>query len=171
MRFGDPTAFAIECIHEPIPNSNRWVFGRMCIWAGGEQLGNIDEPACMLNVTARHLTGVLKRLPELDEPAFSELSDAVLYDLLDHALYVDDGRTPVQVASDATRYFKFDFLTNGGESFDRSRSFIASSNGQVRLLFSEPPRGLVASRVDAVAFATAVTEFLAWLESEGNNGG
>jgi len=109
MQFGSTSTFAIDCVHEPIPNENGWVFGRMCIWAKGLRLGDFDEPACMLNVTAGHLEGVIGRLPDLLEPAFEDLTDAQLYELLDRAIYCDDERTPAQVAADAERYFKFDF--------------------------------------------------------------
>jgi hypothetical protein len=42
----------------------------MCIRANGKILGDYDEPACMLNVTAGHLSSVLGRIDALDEPDF-----------------------------------------------------------------------------------------------------
>lgn len=62
MLIGDPDTFAIECYHEPIPNEGRSVIGRMCVWASGKRLGDIDEPACMLNVTEVELSRVLAGL-------------------------------------------------------------------------------------------------------------
>ena len=167
MQVGDPSTFAIECVHEPIPNGNAWVFGRMRIWLCGLQVGDFDEPACMLNVTAGHLQSVLERLSDLEEPAFVRLSDAELFRLLDEALYIDDDRTSDQVVTDAHRYWKFDFLTNGGESFDRSKSFISLCEGSVRILFEEPPRGIVSARVAPSEFAGTVEAFLRWVETEG----
>jgi hypothetical protein len=171
MQFGDPSSFAIQCVHEPIPNEKGWVFGRMCVWADGQRLGDIEEPACMLNVTAFHLSGVVERLPSLEEPAFASLSDTELFELLDRALYEDDDRTLEEVEADAAKFFKFEFLTNGGESFDRSKAFIAGSNGELRLLFKEPLRGLASARVSATGFASTVAAFLAWVQSEGKNAG
>ncbi len=147
------------------------MFGRMCVWARGQRLGDLEEPACMLNVTANHLSGVVKRLPSLHEPAFASLSDTELFELLDRALYEDDDRTSEEVAADAAKFFKFDFLTNGGESFDRSKSFIAASNGELRLLFKDSPKGLVSARVSVTEFANTVAAFVAWVQSEGENGG
>ncbi|MBN8747793.1 MAG: hypothetical protein J0I65_09825 [Variovorax sp.] len=73
----------------------------------------------MLNVTAARFDGVMGRLQDLADPELQDLTDAQLYELLDNAIYRDDHTTPAQVAADAERFFKFDFLTNGGESFDR----------------------------------------------------
>lgn len=171
MQFGNPATFAIDCVHEPIPNDKGWVFGRMCVWAGGLRLGNFEEPACMLDVTARHLEHVLQRLVELDEPEFVDLTDVELYELLDRAIYLDDDRGPGDVAADAAKYSKFDFLTNGGESFDRFKSFLALSNGQVLLLFSELSAEPVAVRVDRHSFVAEITSFLSWLECEAKNAG
>lgn len=166
MQIGDPSTFSIECVHEPIPNDNGWVFGRMRLWLHGQEVGNFDESACMLNVTAGHLQGALERLPDLEEPAFARLSDLEVFRLLDAALYVDDERTPDQIAADALKYRKFDFLTGGGESFDRTKSFIWRSEGDVRVL-SEEPRGIVTARVANAEFTSSVTAFLAWLDTEG----
>lgn len=55
MQFGNRSTFAIDCVHEPIPNEKGWVFGRMRIWVGGSRLGDFDAPACMLNVTVARL--------------------------------------------------------------------------------------------------------------------
>jgi hypothetical protein len=167
MQFGDPLTFAIECVHEPIANENRWVFGRMRLWLHGLEVGDYDEAACMLNVTAGHLQGALERLPGLDEPAFSLMSDVQVFHLLDAALYADDQKATDHVAADALRYRKFDFLTAGGESFNREKSFIWLCEGEVCIVSEEPTRGIVRGRVAASDFTHTVAAFLAWLDAEG----
>ena len=167
MQFGDPSRFAIRCVHEPILNETARVFGRMCIIVGGQQLGDFNEPACMLNVTEGHLQAVLRRLSNLFDPAFDELADVALYRLLSRALYESDERTSEQVAADAERYFKFDFLTNGGESFDRFRSFICLSKGRVKILFADASDVPIVANVEAEYFAETVAAFLSWLSAEG----
>jgi hypothetical protein len=152
-------------------NEKGWVFGRMCVWAGGEQLGDLDEPACMLNVTANHLSSLVKRLSTLEEPAFDSLSDTQLFELLDCKLYRDDDRTTEDVAADASEFFRFDFLTNGGESFDHSKSFVTSFNGKLRLVFVQASSGVLSARFESAAFVSVVAAFLAWLSSEGASGG
>lgn len=171
MQFGSPSTFAIDCVHEPIPNEKGWVFGRMCVWIGGLRLGDLDVPACMLNVTAARLDGVIGRLSDLADPALEDLTDSQLYELLDKAIYRDDQQTPAQVAADAERFFKFDFLTNGGESFDGFKSFITGGSGHVRILFVGLGSERVGARLDAVAFVATVTAFLGWLRAEAKNAG
>src|SRR5215510_1588035 len=124
MLLGDKEGFALECYHEPLRNEHRRVFGRMCVWASGWQLGDISEPACMLNVAEGHLSRVVARIDSLDDPVLRQLNDRDAFDFLDRTLYVDDDRSGEQVARDAERFFKFDFLTNGGGSFDETKSFI-----------------------------------------------
>src|SRR5690349_13219916 len=121
MLIGDKEMFAIECYHEPLSNDARRVFGRMCVWIEGKRLGDIDEPACMLNVTAVFLQGLLHRLNSLNDSALRDLNDREAFDLLNCAVYLDDGRSDEQVAIDAQRFSKFDLLTNGGESFDGTK--------------------------------------------------
>ncbi|MGM9513692.1 hypothetical protein ACS5PK_05480 [Roseateles sp. DB2] len=165
-QFGAPSVFALECVHEPIPNENGWVFGRMCLWVSGLRLGNFDEPACMLNVTAGQLQDVMDRLPDLQAPAFERLTDAELHRLLRQVLYGPCDGPHAEVLADAQQYRRFEFLTNGGESFDRFTSFIALSNGQVRILFTELASEPIGAHVDATTFVAVVAAFLEWMRAE-----
>lgn len=166
MLFGHPGTFAIECHHEPIDNDRGQVFGRMAVTAGNHRLGHIDEPRCMLNVTAGHLAAVVDRLATLDEAAFHRLSDAELFQALDRALYADDDRSDDEVTADAERHARFDFLTNGGESFDHTKSFLVTQGDELRLVFRDRQDGFHAARFPRAAFTSAVEAFLHWLETE-----
>lgn len=163
-KFGEPSAFQIECIHEPIPNSRGNIFGRMCLRFDNDVLGDLDEPTCMLNVTAAHLQDILNRLGALEVPELFALTDSALWERLDTALYRDDNRTEIAVAADAQWYSRFDLLTNGGESFDKSKSFIVVSESQVRILFDDADRPLVRKTVDRRVFVETLQSFLAWVE-------
>lgn len=171
MLIGDTATFAVECYHEPLPNETRRVFGRMCIWAGGHALGDINEPACMLNVTEGFLERFLQRIGSLRDPALSELSDRDAFDFLNRALYLDDDRSDEQISIDARRFSKFDFLTNGGESFDCSKSFVTEEDGYLRVLFEDDTEGFASARVPCDAFESAIRGFLAWVAKEGANAG
>src|SRR3954464_10541528 len=103
MLIGDTATFAFECYHEPLPNETRRVFGRMCIWAGGHPLGDINEPACMLNVTEGRLERFLQRIESLDGSILRDLSDRDAFEFLNRALYGDDDRSDEQVSIDARR--------------------------------------------------------------------
>jgi hypothetical protein len=167
MQFGNPNTFAIECHHDPIPNPTQRVFGRMCICAGEKVLGNIDEPACMLNVTEAHLQGLTQRLLELENRELATMSALDAFTLFDFAIYLDDDRSMEQVESDALRYFKYDFLTNGGESFDGTKSFIHSMGNTVRILFTDRSDRFHSMLVEREEFEFVINQFLSWLVLEG----
>ena len=171
MIIGNKNEFGFECYHEPLKNERQQVFGRMCVWASDCALGDITEPACMLNVTEDCLQGLLARIESLDEPSLSALSARDAFDLLNQALYLDDECSTEQVRSDAERFFKFDFLTNGGESFDRTKSFIHLQGSQVRILFESDEDGFHSALVGRAAFTLATKGFLDWVAAESNNAG
>jgi hypothetical protein len=167
MIIGDQSSFAIECYHEPIPNDTKRVFGRMCIWVAGNALGDINEPACMLNVTEGHLSDVLHRITTLDDEIFINLDDRSAFDLLNHAIYLGDERSDIEIKQDYEHYYKFDFLTNAGESFDHTKSFAILSKEFVRLLFTNETGEFHSAHVSKVTFLQVIGSFFVWLESEG----
>jgi hypothetical protein len=166
--FGDQAHFAIVCVREPFGSEPRHVFGRMCIRAGDKVLGDFDEQACMLNVTASHLRTILEHLLQMDCALFQDLSDALAWDLIDNALYLDDDRSTEEVAADSKRFSRYDFLTNGGESFDNSKSFIVRDGGSVRLLFKRGDDTLESMKVEVGTFCAVVRAFLDWIDQGGN---
>lgn len=70
-------------------------------------------------------------------PALDGLDPDEAFRRLDNALYLDTGQSTEQVAEDARRFFRFDFLTNGGESFDHTKSFLVNLGDSVRLIFRD----------------------------------
>ena len=171
MIIGNKSEFGYECYHEPLKNERQQVFGRMCVWASDCALGDVTEPACMLNVTENCLQDLLARLESLVEPALSALSARDAFDFLNRALYLDDQRTTEAVRSDAERFFKFDFLTNAGESFDRTKSFIHLQGSQGRILFESAESGFHSALVGRAVFTLATKDFLAWVAAESSNAG
>lgn len=165
--FGNPSIFAFVCIHETIPNDRGHVYGRMCIRSNEKVLGDFDEPACMLNVTAAHLEAVIRRLPELENDMFVAKDDLSVWQRIDKALYLDDDRSSEEIAADANLFFKFDFLTNGGESFDDSKSFVLREGSRVRILFVQGNAALSCISVHIDLFEETVREFLEWISTGG----
>lgn len=123
----------------------------------------------MLNVTEGHLSEVVRRLPSLDDESLAGLSDRVAFDCLNHAIYLDDGRSDHEIQQDAEKYFRFDFLTNGGESFDGTKSFVVLSGGHVRLLFIDNTGEFHSTHVAIETFSQVIGAFSVWIESEGKN--
>lgn len=165
-KIGDPSVLQIECVHEPFPDAKGHVFGRMCLRFGDDVLGDFDNPACVLNVTAGHMEDALENLAGHEEPGLFALTDEALWRRLDAALYGDDERTIEQIVADARRYRRFDFLTNGGESFDHSRSFFVAGGQEVRVLFKRHDQPLTGKRVDRSAFVETLRAWLRWFEAE-----
>lgn len=163
---GEHSAFQIQTVHEPFPESEGRVFGRVCLRFDDEVLGDFDEPACMLNVRSGHFEDALMWLNEHDEPDLFSLTDEQLWIWLDTALYGDDDRTTEQIVADARRYRRFDFLTNGGESFNHSKSYFMAYGHEVRILFKMHDQPMVARRVARSVFVETLRAWLTWFEGE-----
>jgi hypothetical protein len=167
MLLGSRDDFAIECFHEPgYPNDQGWVFGRMCVWARGVQLGDLREPGCMLNVTEGCFEQWLGQLDELHDASVDDLPDDAAFRYLDAALYLDDDRTNEQVHADAIRLSKFDFLTHWGESFDGVKAFLLKSGDHFRILYrlSCDTQGSV--EVTRESLVNAMLAFQRWMAVE-----
>jgi hypothetical protein len=168
MLLGVKEDFAIECFHElDYPNDKEWVFGRMCVWVQGVELGNIREPSCMLNVTEGHIDDCLGQLDKLHDSAVDDLPDVEAFRFLDAALYLDDDRTDQQIHADAIRFSKFDFLTNWGESFDGVKAFLLKKGDRFRILFrlsSDDTPGSV--EVTRESLVSAILAFQRWMTDE-----
>lgn len=166
MEFGDKNIFAIECYHEPLETRNHWIFGRMCIWCNNEQLGDITQPACMLNVTEGFLQEYVNN-PEIYEGNdLNKLDDRSLYDYLDKKLYADDDRTLKEVEKDAEKYFKYNFLTNGGESFDSHKSFLVKDAVVFKILFTDLADNFYSCQVECGYMLEKINQFISWMENE-----
>jgi hypothetical protein len=166
VKIGICSTFQVQCVHEPFPGSEGYVFGRMCIRFADDVLGDFDEPACMLDVTARYFDDALKNLVNHSESEFSALTDVQVWERLDYAIYEDDNRTNEQVAYDASRYYRFDFLTNGGESFDNTKSFFVANSHEVRILFQNADHSLIGKTVERNVFVKTLQIWLQWFNHE-----
>ncbi len=161
MLIGDRNTFAVEFNYELSPNIQKHVFGRMCVWAQSCRLGDMAGPVCMLDVPESILREFVRRLDSLDDHALADISDRDAFDLLESATHGCDPSNPVV---DIDAFDKFDFLTNAGESFDGTISFIIGSGDYLRLLFTDEKRVFHATRVGHSTFIQTVTEFLKWMD-------
>jgi hypothetical protein len=166
MLCGSKDLFAVECYHDPFPNDRGWVFGRMCAWCCGAELGDLSEPDCMLNVTEGHFEECLGRLDSLRDPAVDALPDGPTFRRLDIALYGDDDRTNQEVYDDAVRFHKFEFLTSWGESFDGIRAFLHDTGDEFRILYRLRCGTQGSARVTREQLERPLLAFLEWMASE-----
>ncbi len=130
MLFGEPNDFAVEIYHEP--SSPSWLgFGRMRIFFQGISIGEIEEQHCSLFHAVERISEVAKALPTLWDTRFSQHTDEEIFSWLDAILFSGEISD-----TDEKNIHRFDFLTNTGEQFDDSKTFIVSCpDGNVRILF------------------------------------
>jgi hypothetical protein len=159
MRFGDPTQFAIEAFHEP-SSAQRAGFGRMCIEIQGVCVGNIHEDHCSLFHAVDVLRKLIGTIETFWDDAFIGLSDAQIFTLLDDALY-GDGEGSWE------RFGRFSFLTNTGEQFDHSKTFIiCRPGGLVHVLYRLGDNAPASGSCDIEPFRSATAAFLVWFEDQ-----
>ncbi len=166
MVIGDKQTFAIECYHDPTTKNYKYIFGRICIFVSGIPLGDIHETTCILDVIKEHLLEINGRLESLNDKKLQQLSDRDLFNFLNKALYIDDDRTLEEVRDDAEKYFKYDFLTNAVESFDGTKSFMASDGANIRLMFTDTEGYFHSSHFPKDLFLRVTTSFIQWIKDE-----
>jgi hypothetical protein len=162
MIFGNIKHFGIECYHEPICNDRKWAHGRMCLWINNNKLGDINAPSCALCVTKLHLTDI--NLTEFNE--FNNFKDLDIYKFLDLKLYQDDKRTNEQIYEDSLRYSRFNFLTNGGESFDRTKSFIVPESKVIRIIWRDEYDSINYGHIQRYEFLEIISKWNVWFDKE-----
>ena len=162
MTFGQPTDFAIEAYHEPY-GPEYGGFGRMCIHIQGVQLGDIRENHCSLFDATDQFR---QRYPSIEtfwDESFAGLTDAEIFATLDHALYLGE-------ESGWERYGRFDFLTNSGEQFDDSKTFIiCRPEGRVHILYQLRDDTLGSGSCSAQTFRSVAEAYLPWFDGQVRN--
>lgn len=166
MLFGKREDFAIECYHDPISNETGHVFGRICVWANNIQLGNINEPACILGVLENFFSECLSELSSLSDAAVDSLSDDDAFEFLNQAIYGNDARTLEQIKIDARRYSKFVFLTNWSEAFDGTNAFLLGSPTGFRIIFRLRNDERGSASITRSGLINAIEQFLRWMVAE-----
>lgn len=165
MIFGSTDEFAIEAMVEPGLKGPSTVWGRMRVWVQGVSIGDFDREFCIVGAAEGGFARLLQNLDSLWLEEFSSLSELELMNKIDVALYgfpYDDETVSPRP------FYKFNFLTNWCESFDRGgKSFIfAPPDGSVfvlnRALFPEGKR-LVATKESV---RRASEGFIAWYQAE-----
>ena len=176
MIFGNPNTFAIEVYHEP--SGPRWAgFGRMCIHIEGNAVGDIRDNHCSLyHATSRfrELAGfplsqwetkeqifARQSIDSLWHDSFNGISEAKIFDLIDRALYVGDWD------DSNPAYRNFDFLTNTGEMFDRTKTFIyLRPDGNVRFLCRMNDDSKIFAGCGLHKFQTAAKSYVSWFAKQ-----
>jgi hypothetical protein len=161
MHFGNPDNFSVEIYHEP--SSPQWLgFGRMCVHIQGLTFGVIEEEHCSLFHAVERIGEVANILPSLWDDRFAQHTDEEVFGWLDAMLYSGE------ISLESEEINRFDFLTNTGEQFDDSKSFIlCSPEGVVRILFQLHDRIIVNSAsCDAATFLAVSSSLNQWFQAQ-----
>ena len=70
------------------------------------------------------------------------------------------------MTQDSIEYSKFNFLTNGGESFDRSKSFIIPDENSIRFIWDDEKCNFSSGSVDKIACKDVFKEWCSWFNAE-----
>ncbi len=165
--FGDAQVFAIEAhLDASAHTDTTWHLGRMCVWAAAKSFGDLEERGCALGVTALCLERLKNRLHELVLPAAAGRTHDDVFSFLNDRLYVpSEGRSDADVTQDALHYSKYDFLTNGGESFDRTKSFVFCDQARVVLLLEHQDGAFQSVIVTSSEFSRVLDGFVTWTKT------
>ena len=169
MIFGNPIDFAIEAYHEP--SGPQWGgHGRFCIHIQGTRLGDIRANHCSLFHATdcfRELIGLPmqarggRRTETLWDETFRGLDDTEIFRLIDHALFTGEP------SEQGEKYAPFDFLTNTGEMFNGTKTFIACSpDGRVRILYQLRDGSIGSGIFSVESFQTVANGFVSWFDEQ-----
>ena len=167
MIFGDKSIYAIEVYHKPLDNYSFYMAGRMCIHLYNKSFGDINEEDCAL--AELYMTLVEKtRNVNLLKYDFNLNNDYNVYQFLEEKLYIDRiERTNEQINIDSELYWKFSFMTNMGETFDNTKSFIYMDNkNNIHILYQihNNTDEIFCNELDRTTFETVSNDFIKWYE-------
>jgi len=157
MTFGDPKDFAIEAYHEP--SGPQWGgFGRMAIDIQEVRLGDIRENHCSLFHAVDRFRQVYPRIENLWAESFDGLTDAEIFALIDTRYTgepCEEDHSPC------------DFLTNTGEQFDESKTFIiCRPGGHIHILYQLRDGTIGSASCSARSFREVAEAFVCWFDEQ-----
>lgn len=160
MIFGDTTDFAIEAYHEP--SGPQWGgFGRMCLHVQGMVLGDIRDNHCSLFHATDRIREVAADFESLWDESFTGLSDAEVFALIDREIYSDQG------SEDGRRFWACDFLTNTGEMFDDSKTFIIFRRpDRLHILYCLRDDTLGSASCSVSTFRRVANAYVSWFDEQ-----
>ncbi len=160
MVFGEKNKFAIEAYHEP--SGLKWAgFGRLCVHVAGKSLGNILDNHCSLFHATDRFRELSGSIVNLWDEAFAGLSDAEIFSRIDDALYLGE---PSELGPACA---PFDFLTNTGEMFNGTKTFIVCRpNGRVSIFYQLRDDTFGSGACDVDFFQAAALEYVHWFDEQ-----
>lgn len=165
---GDKSEFAIQVMPEPDLKPPSAVWGRMCLWVKGIQLGDFNDAHCGLSQCEHHLNQVLDVLDELWSESFSNKSDKEIFNYLNNA-WLEPGFDDFGVSNEFGQFHKYNIRYGFAEMFDSEGIFflLNMSNNSLRLLYqsNESPE-IKCLDIDKNLFINTVNEFNSWFKQQ-----
>jgi hypothetical protein len=160
MTFGNPKDFAIEAYHEP--SGPQWGgFGRLRIHVAEICIGNIRDHHCSLFHVTDRFRELIQSADALWDASFAELSDADIFDIIDRELYIG------KASNTRPGFSRFDFLTNRGEMFDGTKTFIIGTpDGRVHILCEFRDDTFRSASCGVQAFRGAIQDYVRWFDEQ-----
>ena len=165
MLWGTRHGFGLEAeIDEIDPERSDLVFGRLCLWADGTQIGDFSRHA-ILSVPADFFADVLKyRSNRANGELCQQERDAVLSHVHD-ALYGPSTGNEEQALKREARYRRYCLAPGGGEAFDGALAILIECGSRERLVWRAVQEGSAHELwLDQGACESVLREFLDWLK-------
>ena len=171
MILGDKSDFAVE-FYDDCRDSVGRAIGRISCWANGIEIGNIEEPGCLLGTTAAQFGRVKKHLARQRIGWFGSDSDREVFKTIHDWIF---GEPESEVCCPGG-YGVYHFLTDDGDSFSGMGSFCRKKLESVQLMVfstveANAGRGVNPQFFDVSneGFFSSVNGFIEWWEKLHNN--
>ena len=165
---GQPDRIAVEFDLWPSEAGHKkWLFGTMCLWAGGERIGRDDEQ-CAMTVALASFPDVLAQAGKRGDAALMAMPAPAAFETMHDAIYGDDGdtRSGREISALAREYGRFDVLPGGFDAFDGWKAFLIEDRMAARLLWRSPDGAVHETRIGTGEFDRVIDAFLTELEHQ-----
>src|SRR5262245_15173365 len=108
---GHRERFAVEFqLREVEPEHRKWLFGTLCLWAGGQRIGRHNEE-CAMTVALTAFPGLLRHGGNRTDAELMAMPAKQIFSTAHAALYEDDeNRSDREVAELSKMYSRFQAL-------------------------------------------------------------
>lgn len=164
---GQPDRIAVEFDLWPSePEHKQWLFGTMCLWAGGQRIGRHDEQ-CAMTVAMAGFPHILRDAGKRRDDALMAMSAVDAFTTIHDALYGDPAdRSDREIDELSRRYVRFEVLPRGFDVFDGWWAFLIEDRIAARLLWQSPNEVIHEARIGAGEFDRVIDGFLTELERQ-----
>ena len=168
VTFGNASEFAIQAMLEPELKPPSHIWGRMCLWVSGIQLGDYNDGHCGLAQCTSHLNQIVEIIDQLSASVFGDKDDQDIYSFLENASH-NSGFDDNAVENKFMEFHKFRFDYGFAEMFDREpMSFlIKQPTGTLKLLFKTNNDNKLNSHVfNEQLFKKSIERFNGWYDEQ-----